>query len=324
MSKVIVTGGSGFIGSNLVNKLLELGWVVLNYDVNAPKIEAHYKFWKNIDVTDRRLLIDSVGSDKPDYIIHLAARTDLNEKYSLDGYAANIEGVRNIMDAASGLNDLRRVIIASSMLVCKLGFIPKTFDDYAPNSLYGESKVLTEKIVKEYNINWTIVRPTSIWGPWFGEPYKNFFQLVLKGLYFNIPEKAASTKTYGYVKSTCNQILQIMLSESPSVNHNYFYLGDPQPINITNWSNRIRILNGKKNVVVLPSWLLRLAGLFGDILRDRLGINHFPMTTFRYRNMTSNNIILDLNRTIEITGVGKESNLDMEILETLNWLKNNK
>ena len=95
MAKVIVTGGSGFIGSNLVNKLLELGWVVLNYDINAPKIEAHYKFWKNIDVTDRRILIDSVRSDNPDYIIHLAARTDLNEKYSLDGYAANIEGVRN-------------------------------------------------------------------------------------------------------------------------------------------------------------------------------------------------------------------------------------
>ena len=233
MSKVIVTGGSGFIGSNLVNKLLELGWVVLNYDVNAPKIEAHYKFWKNIDVTDRRLLIDSVGSDKPDYIIHLAARTDLNEKYSLDGYAANIEGVRNIMDAASGLNDLRRVIIASSMLVCKLGFIPKTFDDYAPNSLYGESKVLTEKIVKEYNINWTIVRPTSIWGPYFEIPYRTFFDTVRKGLFF-LPKGHYPKKSFGFVLNTVFQLEKIIkklddnsvdLLQSLKKTYNHFDMG---------------------------------------------------------------------------------------------------
>ena len=71
------------------------------------------------------------------------------------------------MNISIGLNELKKIIIASSMLVCELGYSPKNFNDYKPNTLYGESKVLTEKIVKKFKNSWTIVRPTSIWGPWF-------------------------------------------------------------------------------------------------------------------------------------------------------------
>lgn len=324
MAKVIITGGSGFIGTNLINKLTEIRWVVINYDINAPKIESHNKFWKNIDITDRRILIDSVRNDNPDYIIHLAARTDLNEKNSLDGYAVNIEGVRNIMDAAYGLDDLKRVIIASSMLVCKLGFIPKSFDDYAPNSLYGESKVLTERIVKEYKMDWVIIRPTSIWGPWFGEPYKNFFELVLKGIYFNIPAKYSSTKTYGFVENTCIQILKLLMSEDSTVKQNYFYLGDIEPINISDWALRIRKLNNQSKPLTLPVWLLLFAAKLGDLLRFKFGFYKFPLNSFRFNNMTNDNIIGDVKRTIEVTQIGEKFNLDNEIITTLNWLKQNK
>lgn len=322
MNKVVVTGGSGFIGTNLVNMFLELGWVVVNYDINPPKTESHYKFWKKIDIIERRLLIDTVRNDMPDYIVHLAARTDLNELVSIDGYKANIEGVRNIMDSASNIPKLKRIVLASSMLVCKLGYNPDSFDDYMPNSFYGESKVETERIIKQYEINWTIVRPTSIWGPWFGEPYKQFFDLVVKGLYFNIPEKDASTKTYGYVENTCNQIIRLMLSENILVNHNYFYLGDLHPINITNWANRIRLLNNQGKLLTLPVSLLRLSAIIGDFFKNIFRIKNFPMTTFRYNNMTNDNIIKDLKRTLEITKCGEHENLDKQILETLNWLKN--
>jgi nucleoside-diphosphate-sugar epimerase len=324
MTKVLVTGGSGFIGTNLINEFLKLGWDVVNYDIAPPKIESHAQFWKNIDITKRKLLIDSIKSDVPDFIVHLAARTDLNEVDSIDGYKANIEGVRNIMDSASYLPSLKRIILASSMLVCRLGYHPVSFDDYKPNSFYGESKVETEKIIKQYDLNWTIVRPTSIWGPWFGEPYKNFFDLVIKGLYFNIPEKYASTKTYGYVKNACNQIISLMLSDPQLVNHNYFYLGDLHPINITNWANRIRILNSQRKLLFLPVIILRLSAIIGDILKNTLGVNNFPMTTFRFKNMTNDNIIRDIERTLKITKCGEEDNLDKQILETLNWLKNKK
>jgi nucleoside-diphosphate-sugar epimerase len=322
--KVIVTGGSGFIGTNMIDLLIQNNYDVLNYDIKKPRKKGHLGFWRNINICNKEQLLSSIKVDSPDYVIHLAARTDLKESECITGYDANISGVRNVMDCCGELNCLKRIIVASSMLVCKLGYLPHSFDDYMPNSLYGESKVLTEKIVKEYNLSWTIVRPTSIWGPWFGEPYKNFFYLVIKGLYFNIPEKNASNKTYGYVENTCYQIYKLMLSTDSSVNHNYFYLGDLQPLNISVWANKIRNLNKQSNPLTMPIWLLKLTAILGDLLKRFFGISNFPMTTFRFLNMTNNNIIHDLSRTIQITHYGKDSSLDHQILETLNWLNQNK
>jgi len=322
--KVLVTGGSGFIGTNMVSLLIEKGFDVVNYDFIKPKLESHLKYWVDVDICNKSEVSTLFSKDNPDYIIHLAARTDLNEKTSLEGYKANIVGVRNIMDEAANSNTLKRIIIASSMLVCKLGYTPSGFDDYAPNSLYGESKVHTEKIVKEYNIDWLIVRPTSIWGPWFGEPYKNFFDLVIKGFYFNIPEKYASTKTYGYVENTCIQIYNLLKCEDLSVKHNYFYLGDIEPINISDWANRIRKLNNQSKPLTLPKWSLIFAAKIGDFLKFKLGFYKFPMNSFRYNNMTNDNIIKDLKRTIDVTKIGPDLNLNKQILKTLDWLKNNK
>jgi nucleoside-diphosphate-sugar epimerase len=322
--KVLVTGGSGFIGTNMVSLLIEKGFDVINYDIIKPKLESHLKFWVEVDICNKSEISTLIAKDNPDYIIHLAARTDLNEKTSLDGYKANIVGVRNIMDTALNSNTLKRIIIASSMLVCKLGYSPSGFDDYSPNSLYGESKVHTEKIVKEYDIDWIIVRPTSIWGPWFGEPYKNFFELVLKGFYFNISAKYSSTKTYGYVENTCMQIFSLLINKDLSIKKNYYYLGDIEPINITDWAIRIRKLNNQSNPLTLPKWLLLFAAKIGDFLKFKLDFHGFPVNSFRYNNMTNDNIIKDLHRTIEVTQIGANSNLDYQILQTLDWLKFNK
>lgn len=324
MNLVVVIGGSGFIGTNLVHYLFDSGFRVINYDISKPRDCSHLNFWIEVDILDRDLILSRLLSDSPDYIIHLAARTDLNEKVSISGYQVNIDGVRNVMDAASQLGGLKRIVIASSMLVCKLGYNPKSFDDYAPDNLYGESKVFTEKIVKDYKFDWIIVRPTSIWGPWFGEPYKNFFRLVIKGIYFNIPSKYASTKTYGYVGNACCQILNLMVNDNPLVKHNYFYLGDLKPINITDWAIRIRKLNGQSKPLTFPIWLLKYAAKLGDILINVFSIVKFPMNTFRYKNMTNNNIIQDLYRTAEITQCETNINLDDNIIRTLNWLKQNK
>jgi nucleoside-diphosphate-sugar epimerase len=319
--KVLVTGGSGFIGTNMLSLLIEKGFDVVNYDIKKPQLREHEKFWVEIDICNKSQLSKLIQKDLPDYIIHLAARTDLNEVASLEGYKVNIDGVRNIMEEAVYLTKLKRIIVASSMLVCMLGYTPQGFEDYAPNSLYGESKVLTEKIVKEYNIDWIIVRPTSIWGPWFGEPYKNFFNLVINGFYFNIPSKYSSTKTYGYVENTCMQIFNLLMTEDLSVKHNYFYLGDIEPINITDWAIRIRRLNNQSNPIEMPMWLLKFSAKIGDILKFNFGIHKFPINSFRFKNMTNNNIINDVKRTVKITKCYPQSSLDEEILETLNWLK---
>ena len=64
-----------------------------------------------------------------------------------------------MLDVLELIPNLKRVIFASSMYVCIPGYMPKSFEDYAPHTLYGESKVETEKRIKEKNpkYTWSII-----------------------------------------------------------------------------------------------------------------------------------------------------------------------
>ena len=254
----------------------------------------------------------------PDYVIHLAARTDLRG-IKLDDYKVNIDGIKNILEVLDEIDNLKNVIFTSSMYVCEPGYQPISFDDYSPHTIYGQSKVLTEKIIKEKErkYNWCIIRPTSIWGPYFGEPYNLFFKIVLSRKYFHLGVKACR-KTYGYVDNTIFQILTILNSSSDKVDEKIFYLGDYDPYDITEWANEIAGCVNIK-IPVIPFYLFQLAGWFGDILKA-IGIT-FPMTSFRLKNMTTNNII-DLKLIYEIV-----PNLPVSRIEgtkkTIEWIKNN-
>lgn len=318
--KIVVTGGSGFIGTNLIDFLSDKNFEVYNFDLNQPRKLTHLKYWINVDILQFDKFSSELNKIKPDYIIHLAARTDLNGKFNISEYSANTIGVENLMKICEELVALKRVIIASSMLVCKLGYIPQNFDDYSPDSLYGESKVLTEKIVKKYKFDWVIVRPTSIWGPWFREPYFNFFKLVIKGFYFNIPRNYASTKTYGYVYNTCLQIYSLMISDRKEVIHNYFYLGDIEPINITDWANLIRKYANKSKLFTFPLIWLRFGAKLGDIILSTGLTTKFPLSSFRYKNMTTDNIINDLDKINPYVLNEYQDDLCNNINKTLTWI----
>jgi nucleoside-diphosphate-sugar epimerase len=326
--RVLVTGGSGFIGTNLISLLESNGHEILNIDISAPRNEMQNKFWQKVDIRDFVNFKVAIIDFNPDYIIHLAARTDLDENKDINGYSANIEGVRNLMDICAELTQIKRIVVASSMLVCKLGYIPENGNDYCPTTLYGESKVQTEKIVKDYpNLDWILVRPTSIWGPWFGAPYNSFFKLVMSGRYVNLKPSHAATKTYGYVHNTCLQILSLVFNENDAVKHGYFYLGDNTPINISVWADIISNISNGKKVFSIPSWSLNIAGKIGDFIIS-LGLK-FPMSSFRYKNMTTNHV-MDMTKTFSIMQHENKILLKNELVEnsreTINWINkiNNK
>ena len=318
--KIVVTGGSGFIGTNFIDLLLNKNFEIYNFDIIHPRKISHSEYWVNVNILDYDKLYSELNRVKPDYVVHLAARTDLNGKLNISEYSVNIKGVENLMEICDSLNSLKRVIIASSMLVCQLGYVPQSFNDYSPDSLYGESKVLTEKIVKKYDLDWVIVRPTSIWGPWFKEPYFNFFKLVLNGFYFNIPTNKSSTKTYGYVYNTCLQIYSLLITERIDVIHNYFYLGDVEPINITKWANLIRKNANKPKLITLPVICLRIGAKFGDMLASLKLTNIFPLSSFRYKNMTNDNIIKDIDKVNSYVNEKLENDLSSNICKTLSWI----
>ena len=101
------------------------------------------------DLLDKAKLISEIIKASPDAIIHLAARTDLEETSYISGYNANIEGFQNLIDAVKACPTVCRVIFTSSQLVCRVGYVPITASDYCPSTLYGQSKVIGEKVVLE-------------------------------------------------------------------------------------------------------------------------------------------------------------------------------
>ena len=315
--KLLITGGSGFIGTNLIEHLMNNSEIaLLSIDMAEPKMKEHLKLWQKVDIREKGILMNIIKGFKPDYIIHLGARTALNGK-TLHDYDANMGGVRNLLEAIEKTGTVKRAIFASSMYVCEPGYIPKDFEDYAPHTLYGESKVETEKIIKSANpsYTWSIIRPTSIWGPWFGEPYNRFFHIVLKHMYFHMGKRACK-KTYGYVDNAIYQIMSILNADTDKVNGKVFYLGDYEPYDITEWANEIAKHAGIK-IPNIPYFCFKLAGWLGDFLK-LLGIS-FPMTSFRLHNMTTDNVhnLDPIKRIAPNLPVGREDGT----IRTLEWIK---
>lgn len=316
MCKILITGASGFIGTNLLEHFKD-NYIVRNIDINEPKISQRNTFWENVDITNYSELEKSILNFSPDYIIHLAARTDLQGK-TIEDYSSNTIGVKNLMEIVKLLPNLKKIIITSSMLVCYTGYYPKNQFDYAPTTVYGESKVETEKIVwaNKPHCDWAIIRPTSIWGPWFDEPYRNFFDLVMSRKYFHIGNKSC-TKTYGYVGNAIYQIEKILFSETKDEKKKVFYIGDNPATNIEEWGNEIAN-EMNIHIVKMPYLFIKCAALAGDLLKI-LGIR-FPMTSFRLKNMTTNNII-DLSATMNIAPKPPYTRI-AGIKKTISWLKN--
>jgi nucleoside-diphosphate-sugar epimerase len=215
--RVLVTGGSGFIGTNVVEAFLRDGWVVLNVDIAPPKVPAHAPNWQQLDILDDVALRRAFVSFRPELVIHLAAKTVLDERTTLAHYAANVQGVQNVINAIQAAGSVERTFFTSSRLVCRLGYVPKDDTDYQPSTLYGLSKVRGEQLVRAAPPNcgtWTILRPTGIWGPWFGVPYRDFFNTIRRGRYVH-PARRDARKSYGYVENTVYQ-LQRLAARPPS------------------------------------------------------------------------------------------------------------
>lgn len=314
MKKILVTGGSGFIGTNLMDSFLSKGDQVLNLDSANPLKSQHLPYWKQIDILDYAGLETEILKFDPDVIVHLAAVTDLDGK-SLEYYNANTKGTQNIVDISKKLKSLKRVIYTSSMYVCKPGHIPRSYDEYKPHTLYGESKVKGELIVKAIKdpaYTWVIIRPTSIWGPWFNIPYIDFFNIVYQGKYYDFG--STCTKTYGFVDNTVFQIQKLI--EADNVHGRTFYLGDNPPIQISEWANEISLALRKGEIKKIPFFLIRGAAIAGDIL-SAFRIK-FPITSFRLTNMTTDNIF-PLDDLYSITGPTPVNRLN-GVKKTIAWL----
>jgi len=316
-NRILITGGSGFLGTNLAQHLIDAGRAFRNVDIRRPLNPSHEHFWIEGDILERETMARIFSDYQPTQVVHLAARTDIAEKRSLEGYRVNTEGTENLLRCIAEANSVRRAVITSTMLVCGLGHRPASDTEYAPSNLYGESKALMEKKTREFGLpcTWLIIRPTTIWGPWSFRYRDEFFAVLQRGLYFH-PGNRPVLKTYGYVGNAVCQIVRLLDLSSELVQGQTFYIGDP-PVDLRTWADKFSLGLCGRRTKALPEWILRGTALVGDLLAF-FGAP-VPLTTFRMRNMTTSHI-LDVEKTIKATGPLPYT-MDEGVRLTVAWLK---
>jgi len=316
--RILVTGGSGFIGTNAVDYLIESGIECINFDLKEPQKTNHLPYWKKVDIRNKTELDSAIANFKPSHVLHLAAMTGMNIS-DMDYFAANTVGVENLIHSLTSIKEIKRIVFTSSLLVCRNGYIPNNYDDYCPPNLYGKSKVIGEKIVKntKANFSWSIVRPTSIWGPYFKDSYRSFFGVINKGYYFH-PNNLEIYKPKSYVGNTVYMMFQILFEESGNVEKKTFYLSDYPYTTTREWADLIKSEMDQGKVRSIPLWLYKYIAIIGDIAK----ILHYqdpPISSFRLNNMLTGGIY-PIENTKEICG-DLPFTLKQGVQNTIRWLK---
>lgn len=316
--RLLVTGGSGFIGTNLMAHFLAKGVEVVNLDWNPPLNPEHRPWWKECDIMEEPRMLALFAEFKPTHVVHLAARADTDEPEDILAYQQNHIGTENLLRVVKRTPSIERLIITSTQFVCEAGYQPKHDLDFKPFTIYGETKRRNEIATREAGLTcaWTIIRPTTIWGPYSLRYRDIMFKVMRKGLYFH-PSNKKVIRSYGYVGNVVWQIERMLTLPKDEMNGKVFYVGD-RPFDLRTWVEAIsRRLTGKP-VRYIPSWLVRSIAFGGDILK--LIRIPFPITTGRYRSMTSD-YITPMDHTIAALGEAPYS-MEQAVDETIKWYEN--
>jgi 3beta-hydroxy-Delta5-steroid dehydrogenase / steroid Delta-isomerase len=198
LGRVLVTGGAGFVGANLVRELLDRGHEVRSFDrVDSPLPDHPRLEVVTGDITDLDDVAAAIGTGDAavDTVFHTAAVIDLmggasvTEEYRRRSFGVNVTGTQNLVRAAQHAGVKRFVYTASNSVV--MGGQPISGgDETLPYTdrfadLYTETKVIAEKFVLaangEHGMLTCSIRPSGIWGRGDQTMFRKVFESVLAG-----------------------------------------------------------------------------------------------------------------------------------------------
>ena len=174
MENILLTGGFGFTGSHLINHFQKMNFQIIVFSnrniVNPIILDKSNIIFESGDIRDSNRFHEVMKKYRPSYVIHLAALTGIT-KCQNDPFTAFLTNVYGTYDVIKGCIETNSylIFISSREVYGETNNIESSEDDNKiPNNIYGMTKLEAENLIlwanKKYNLNYTILRPTNLYG----------------------------------------------------------------------------------------------------------------------------------------------------------------
>ena len=302
MTRILVTGGAGFIGSHAVQRLLELGEEVsviddLN-DFYAPDLKrgnlakiremAPIRFYE-CDICDAKTVSEIVQQIRPEVIIHLAARAGVRPSLErpLLYEQVNVGGTVALLEAARTFGVKKFVFASSSSVYGATSSVPFREDDRVdrPISPYAATKIAGERLCYTYShlygIQVVCLRFFTVYGPRQRPDLaiRKFTELIDRG--DPIPvygDSSGGGRDYTYVDDIIQGVISAVRLNS---SYDVCNLGNASPISLATLIQAIESALGKKaQIRPLPSQPGDVPITFADITKAGRVLGYSPTTPF--------------------------------------------
>lgn len=332
--KILVTGASGFIGSFIVEKGLEKGyslWAGMRRSSSRKFLSDERINFVELDFSSKERLTEQLLAFKAangawDYIVHAAGVTKCLDKK--DFFKVNYEGTKNFVDALASVGmQPRKFIYLSSLSVFgplreEQPYTPiMESDTPAPNTVYGESKVLAERYIMEHAaFPYIILRPTGVYGP----RERDYYQMAVsikKHVDFAVGYKP-QVITFIYVKDLVKAIYMAMES---SVENRCYFVSEPRGYDSRAFSDLIQRELGIRRVLHIkaPVWVLRVISAVAE-WSSHISGKPSTLNGDKFKIMKQRNWLCDTAPIEKELGFGIDYPLEEGVKEMIKWYKQEK
>lgn len=284
MKKIAVIGGSGFIGTYLIESLVKSGFDVVNLDKQETCNVLDVQHIK-VDIRDKQQLTELLPNDVDAVVLLAAEHRDDVSPVGLY-YDVNVSGTKNVLEVLQEKN-IKQVLFTSSVAVYGLNKInPNESHSIDPFNHYGKSKWQAEKILHLWQETTQscvqIIRPTVIFGERNRGNVYNLFKQIASGKFLMIGS-GENKKSMAYVRNIIC-FMQYLLDNPKNELQIYNYADKPD-LNMTELVNGVgKALDKSERFIKVPYFIGLLIGysfdILAKILRKKLSISSVRVRKF--------------------------------------------
>lgn len=324
--KILITGGSGFVGGFLVEEAVKRGLtthVAVRKSSDTSFIDPLNVHLVYPDILNSEDLINLLREERYDYIIHNAGVTQALKE--ADYFNINYGSVEAFTKAINQLAKRPGFTFVSSLAAYgPAEFHPEQIIRHTsephPVTHYGRSKLAAEKYLNSEAIfPYKIVRPTAVYGP-REKDLLQVFKIVNKGINVSIG-KGAQQLTFIYVKDLARAILDISLSDIADKNFN---ISDGNIYDGKDFGQYVADSLGKRKVITLaiPETLVRVLGRVNDTISLLTG-KTTTINSDKVNELAAKSWVADIENLNKI-GFKPKYDLAAGIEETVAWYRTHK